>query len=50
MTVADPKQALTAAQVCQCSEPLLQTRASTKWTNERYCERCGLLAPLVWRR
>ena len=49
MTIAEPKP-VSDARVCQCAEPLLQTRASTKWTNERYCERCGLLAPLVWRR
>ena len=50
MKVVEPKQSPKAARVCECDEPLLQTRASTKWTAERYCERCGLLAPLVWRR
>jgi hypothetical protein len=50
MTVAEPKAPAAAERVCRCEEPLLQTRASGKWTSERYCERCGLLAPIVFRR
>jgi hypothetical protein len=51
MTLAEPKQApLSAERVCQCPAPLLQTRASGKWAHERYCDRCGLLAPISFRR
>ncbi len=42
--------AVDAEHVCRCAEPLLQTRASGKWTCERYCARCGLLARIAFRR
>jgi len=51
MTVVAPKRPPVAAEhMCRCDEPLLRTRASGKWLSERYCERCGLLAPIVFRR
>lgn len=51
MTLADPTHVPAAAErVCRCVEPLPQTRASGKWTYERYCERCGRLAPITLRR
>lgn len=50
MSPAGTKQAPVAERVCRCAEPLLQTRATTKWAHERYCARCGLLAPLAFRR
>ena len=51
MKLAEPRRSPVAAErVCRCAEPLLQTRASGKWHNERYCERCGLLAPISFRR
>jgi hypothetical protein len=48
--VADPKRAPAAERVCRCAEPLLQLRASGKWATDRYCERCGRLAPITLRR
>ncbi|HEX4929317.1 MAG TPA: hypothetical protein VFV62_01315 [Gaiellaceae bacterium] len=51
MSVAEPKRAaVTTQRVCQCKEPLIQTRVGGKWHSDRYCERCGLLAPIVFRR
>ena len=50
MTLAEPKQVVAAERVCRCAEPLLRTRASSKWAHERYCVRCGQLAPLGFRR
>jgi len=51
MKLAEPRRSPVAAErVCRCAEPLLQTRAKGKWAFERYCERCGLLARLAFRR
>ena len=51
MKVAEPGQPhVVAERVCRCTEPLLHTRAKGKWACERYCERCGLLARIAFRR
>ena len=51
MKLAEPRRPHVAAErVCRCPEPLLQTRANSKWACERYCERCGRLARLAFRR
>ena len=50
MTVAGGKQAPAAVQVCRCEQPLLKTRARGKWVTDRYCERCGRLAPITFKR
>jgi hypothetical protein len=51
MSVAEPKQKpFTAQRVCQCEEPLVQTRVRGKWHSDRYCDRCGLLARIAFRR
>ena len=39
-----------AERVCRCTQPLLETRAIGKWASERFCERCGLLARIAFRR
>ena len=51
MKLAEPRhEPVRAERVCRCAEPELQTRANGKWACERYCERCGLLARLAFRR
>ena len=51
MKLAERRQVpLTAQRVCRCEEPLIRTRVRGKWHSDRYCERCGLLAPIVFRR
>jgi hypothetical protein len=51
MSVAEPKHTpLTAQRVCRCEEPQIQARVRGKWHSDRYCERCGLLAPIAFRR
>jgi len=51
MTVAAARQVPAGAErVCRCAEPLIQTRVRGKWHSDRYCERCGLLAPIAFRR
>lgn len=50
MKLADPKRAPRADRFCRCDEPLLKTRARGKWVTDQYCERCGRLAPITFRR
>jgi hypothetical protein len=39
-----------ADRVCRCDEPVLKTRTRGKWATDRYCERCGRLAPIAFTR
>ena len=50
MSVAEAKQKSLAPDAVPVRGTLVQTRVLGDWHSDRYCERCGLLARIVFRR